>query len=138
MYQEIDLGKIDLNSGPPTKEPDRQYYFMAKCREWAYAFEEKNGRPPLAFIQTFGCQMNAKDSEKLAGVLKQIGFCEGTCEEADLVLYNTCTVRDNANQKVYGHLGYLQALKKKNPHMLIALCGCMMQEPEVVEKIRKT
>lgn len=60
MYQEIDLGKIDLNSGPPTKEPDRQYYFMAKCREWAYAFEEKNGRPPLAFIQTFGCQMNTE------------------------------------------------------------------------------
>ena len=89
-------------------------------------------------INTFGCQMNARDSEKLLGILEQIGFVEADSEEADFVLYNTCTVRDNANQKVYGRLGYLNSLKKKNPEMLIALCGCMMQEQEVVAKIKKS
>ncbi len=137
MYNEIDLDKIDINSEPPTEEPARQYYFMAKCREWVREFEEKHGRRPTACTQTFGCQMNARDSEKLKGILLQAGFEEGD-EEADFVLYNTCTVRDNANQKVYGHLGHLQALKKKNPHMKIGLCGCMMQEPEAVEKIRRS
>lgn len=138
MYQEIDLDKIDINAEPPTKEPARQYYYMAKCRQWVREFEKKNGRLPTASIQTFGCQMNAHDSEKLRGILLQIGFVEWENEECDFVLYNTCTVRDNANQKVYGHLGYLQTLKKKNPPMKIALCGCMMQEKTVVERIRKS
>ncbi len=138
MYNEIDFAKIDLNAEPPTKEPARQYYFMAKCREWTRRFEKENSRPPSACIRTFGCQMNAKDSEKLMGILEQIGFGISEKEEADLVIYNTCTVRDNANQRVYGRLGYLHALKKKNPHMLIGLCGCMIQEPSAVEKIRKS
>ncbi len=138
MYNEIDLDKIDINSEPPEKEPDRQYYFMAKCRKWVKDFEQKNGRLPKAFVLNMGCQMNARDSEKLKGILLQMGMEAAEDETADLVLYNTCTVRDNANQKVYGRLGYLQTLKKKNPHMKIALCGCMMQEPEAVERIRKT
>ncbi len=138
MHNEIDLNKIDLNSEPPTEEPARQYYFMAKCREWVREFERKNGRRPFAFTQTFGCQMNARDSEKLEGVLSMIGFAKADNEEADLVLYNTCTVREHANLKVYGRLGYLKKKKKKNPDMLIALCGCMMQEETVVEKIKKS
>ena len=138
MYNEIDLDAIDTTQEPPTEEPARQYYFMAKCREWVREFERKNGRRPFAFTQTFGCQMNARDSEKLMGILRKTGFQEIGDEKADFVLYNTCTVRENANQKVYGRLGYLNTLKKKNPHMMIALCGCMMQEPEVVEKIRKS
>ncbi len=138
MHQEIDLDKIDINTEPPIEEPARQYYYMAKCREWVREFERKNGRRPTAFTQTFGCQMNARDSEKLQGILEQAGFEEAGDEKADFVLYNTCTVRENANQRVYGRLGYLNTLKKKNPHMLIALCGCMMQEPEVVDKIRKS
>ena len=138
MYNEIDLDQINTNSEPPSEEPARQYYFMAKCREWVQRFEQKNSRPPSACIRTFGCQMNAKDSEKLMGILEQIGFGISEKEESDLVIYNTCTVRDNANQRVYGRLGYLHALKKKNPHMLIGLCGCMIQEPSAVEKIRKS
>ena len=138
MYNEIDLDKIDITAEPPAEEPTRQYFFMAKCREWVRDFERKNGRCPTASIQTFGCQMNARDSEKLMGILRKTGFQEIGDEKADFVLYNTCTVRENANQKVYGRLGYLNTLKKKNPHMMIALCGCMMQEPEVVEKIRKS
>ena len=82
--------------------------------------------------------MNSRDSEKLAGVLERIGYVETEDENADFVIYNTCTVRENANQRVYGRLGYLHSLKKKNPHMMIALCGCMMQEPQVVEKLKKS
>ena len=113
MYQEIDLDQIDLDRKPPTEEPARQYYFMAKCREWVREFERKNGRRPFAFTQTFGCQMNARDSEKLAGILKQTGFQETDIEEADFVIYNTCTVRDNANKRVFGRLGVLNGYKKK-------------------------
>lgn len=138
MYQEIDLDKININADPPIEEPDRQYYYMARCREWVRAFEEKNGRRPCSFIQTFGCQMNARDSEKLRGILRKIGYIEGTEETADLVVYNTCTVRENANTRVYGRLGQMKPRKKKNPHMMIGLCGCMMQEPEVVEKLKKS
>ena len=138
MYNEIDLEKIDLNLAPPTEEPARQYYFMAKCQEWVHRFSEKNNRLPQACVINMGCQMNAKDSEKLAGILKNIGFELIDDEAADLVFYNTCTVRDNANQRMYGRLGLVHSLKKKNPHKKIALCGCMMQEDSVIEKIQKS
>ena len=138
MYNRTDLDKIEFGSAPPAEEPARQYYFMAKCQDWVREFEQKKGRRPTAFIQTFGCQMNARDSEKLLGILEEAGFVQGADENSDFVLYNTCTVRENANLKVYGRLGYLGGLKRKNPDMLIALCGCMMQEPQVVEKIRKS
>lgn len=138
MHNEIDLDKIDLHSEPPLEEPARQYYYMAKCRAWVKAFETKNGRLPRACVKTFGCQMNARDSEKLRGILETVGYELSDQEESDFVLYNTCTVRENANLKVYGRLGYLSGLKKKNPHMVIALCGCMMQEPEVIERLKKS
>lgn len=137
MYNEIDLDKIDISAEPPEEEPARQYYFIAKCREWVKDFEQRNGRLPKFCVTTFGCQMNARDSEKLRGVLREIGFAEEAEDRADFVVYNTCTVRENANTKVYGRLGQLKPRKKKNPHMMIGLCGCMMQEPEVVEKLKK-
>ncbi len=74
MPQEIDLDKIDLHSEPPAKEPDRQYFFMAKCRKYMIELEKKLNRRPTFFVQTFGCQMNARDSEKLAGILCQVGY----------------------------------------------------------------
>ncbi len=138
MHSEIDFGKIELAEAPPAGEPARQQYFMERLREVVEERSRKYGRPLTACIQTFGCQMNAKDSEKLLGILLQAGFTASEDEASDFVLYNTCTVRDNANQRVYGRLGYLNSLKKKNPHMTIALCGCMMQEPSVVEKIKKS
>ena len=95
------------------------------------------GRPLTAACITFGCQMNARDSEKIRGILAEIGFEASDSEDADLVLYNTCTVRDNADRKVYGRLGYLHSLKKKDPDKLIRLCGCMMQEPHVIERLRR-
>ncbi len=139
MYQEIDLDKIDIHADPPLEEPARQYYFMAKCRKWVKGFEQRNGRLPKSCVLNFGCQMNARDSEKLSGILKQIGYILAEEEDsADFCIYNTCTVRDNADQRVYGRLGHLNSLKKKKPSMKIALCGCMMQEPGTVERIRKS
>ena len=122
----------------PDTEPQRQYYFIEKCRQYLLKEEEREGRKLTACIQTFGCQMNARDSEKLAGILEDIGYMMTEDEHADFVLYNTCTVRENANQKVYGHLGALSKLKKKQPSMIIGLCGCMMQEKDEVEKIQKS
>ena len=128
----------DLTKQPPTEEPERQYYFMKKCREIVKKKSEELGRPLTCYLKSFGCQMNARDSEKLEGILKTAGFLPAADEQADFVLYNTCTVRENANHRVYGRLGYLHNLKKKNPDMRIALCGCMMQESAVVEKLKKS
>ncbi len=139
--QEIEeiLEQMDLSQPAPETEPMRQYWFMKKARELVKEQSEKLGRPLTACTTTFGCQMNARDSEKLLGVLEQIGYQEETNEEdADFVIYNTCTVRENANMRVYGRLGQLNRVKKQKPHMLVGLCGCMMQEPEVVEKIKKS
>lgn len=139
MYNEINLDNINLELPPPIEEPARQLYFMGLCKQWITEKKaaEKDFHGTFN-IQTFGCQMNSRDSEKLTGILEAIGFSESDEDHADFVLYNTCTVRENANQRVYGRLGYLGTMKKKNPHMMIALCGCMMQEPEVVEKIKKS
>ena len=136
MYENIDFDNIDLTQNPPQEEPDRQYYYIAKARQYVQEKSRKKGRPLTFCVNTFGCQMNPRDSEKLIGILEQIGYVKKETEDADFVIYNTCTVRENANNKVYGRLGYLHSQKKKNPDMMIGLCGCMMQEPKVVEKIR--
>ncbi len=111
---------------------------LNRATELVSMLKEKLGRVPTACVITFGCQMNARDSEKLTGILIQAGFSIISEESADFVIYNTCTVRDNANQRVYGRLGLCGGYKKKNPHMKIALCGCMMQEPSVIEKIKQS
>ena len=119
-------------------EAQRQLKIMEQCKASISTRIKEAGRPLTYHISTFGCQMNFKDSEKLAGILEEIGYVETETEAADFVLLNTCTVRENANQKVYGHLGILKNYKKKNPHMMIALCGCMMQEELVVEKLKES
>ncbi|HJB15790.1 MAG TPA: tRNA (N6-isopentenyl adenosine(37)-C2)-methylthiotransferase MiaB [Candidatus Blautia excrementipullorum] len=96
------------------------------------------GRPLTYCLVTFGCQMNEKQSEAVAGIMDEIGYHRQESEEADVVIYNTCTVRENANLKVYGRLGHLHSLKDQNPDMKIVLFGCMMQESHVVEKIKKS
>ena len=119
-------------------ETEKQAYYIAKCKEIISNREKEIGRKLKACVATFGCQMNFKDSEKLIGILNEIGYEETEDEHADLVLYNTCTVRENANLKIYGRLGYLSTLKKENSNMIIGLCGCMMQEEHVDEKIKKS
>lgn len=135
---EHNFENIDLSVAPPVEEPLRQYYFIKKAKELLKIESERLGRLVSANVTTFGCQMNSRDSEKLVGILEQVGYEMMESEEADFVIYNTCTVRDNANQRVYGRLGALNSLRKKNPHKKIALCGCMMQEPSVIEKIQKS
>lgn len=99
-------------------------------------FELENNRKKKYFIETYGCQMNEHDSEKLSAMLMQMGFETSPFrDDADLIIFNTCCVRENAELKVYGNLGHLKALKKKKPDLLIVVSGCMMQQPHVVEEI---
>ncbi len=108
---------------------------LARAGELVTEWGERLGRQPTYCVVTFGCQMNERDSEKLSGVLEAAGMARSD-EGADFVLYNTCTVRDSADQRLYGRLGYACGMKKKNPQKKIGLCGCMMQEPAALEKIR--
>ena len=85
----------------PVSEPERQYYFIERARQNLEKMKEAAGRQLTFCVTTFGCQMNARDSEKLVGILEQVGYIEEPDEEkADFVIYNTCTVRENANQRV--------------------------------------
>jgi tRNA-2-methylthio-N6-dimethylallyladenosine synthase len=89
-------------------------------------------------IITYGCQMNVHDSEKIAGMLAQMGYQEATDEkDADLILFNTCCVREHAEQRVYGNIGALRSCKQERPNMLIGICGCMMQQKDTSEYIAK-
>ena len=137
MFNEIDFSKIDTSITPPQDDTERQYYYMAKLAEMVALRERELGRRITYCLQTFGCQMNEKQSEVVAGIMDEIGFKRQETEDADVVIYNTCTVRENANLKVYGRLGKLHSLKKSNPDMKIVLFGCMMQEKQVVDKIQK-
>lgn len=118
---------------------ERQNYYIERCREVLNNIKNTTGKQPTYHVTTFGCQMNARDSEKLMGILEEIGYTEASSEkEADFVIYNTCSVRENANQKLYGHLGSLKKQKEKRPDMLVAICGCMMQQADIVEYIEKS
>ncbi|MBP5151514.1 MAG: MiaB/RimO family radical SAM methylthiotransferase, partial [Lachnospiraceae bacterium] len=120
------------------REEEIQFEYIDKLKLLVEEKKKKLGRPLTCQVTTFGCQMNARDSEKLLGVLKTIGFEETDRDDADFVIYNTCTVRDNADQRVYGRLGALKPFKKNNREMKIALCGCMTQEKSVIEKLKKS
>lgn len=122
------------NDGEETR---RQLMYIDKLILLTEELNKKIGHTPKACVTTFGCQMNARDSEKLLGILIKAGWLETNEEkEADFVLYNTCSVRDNANQRVYGRLGTLKGYKKSNPNLRIGLCGCMMQEESVISKLQ--
>lgn len=133
-----EIKNIDITLPPPQEEPERQYYFIKKMQHWMEEKKAEKGRELTCCVNTFGCQMNARDSEKIIGILMTIGYKVVEDEDADLVIFNTCTVRENANLKVYGRLGQLKKYKNKNPEMITMLCGCMMQEESVVEKIKKS
>lgn len=135
---QTDAEYVREDASPPYEEPERQYFFMEKCSEILKEKKKELGRDLTCAVITFGCQMNFHDSEKIIAILKQIGYVITDSEDADFVLYNTCTVRENANERVYGRLGQLKAKKKNNPDSIIALCGCMMQEEHVIKKIRES
>jgi len=122
----------EVNTSPALPAAER-------CRELVREREAAMGRPLRAAVVTFGCQMNARDSEKLKGVLKDAGY-ELTEDEdaADLIIFNTCTVRDSADKHMYGRLGNLVGSSRKRKDRIVGICGCMMQSEEAVAKVKKS
>ncbi|MBQ2953122.1 MAG: tRNA (N6-isopentenyl adenosine(37)-C2)-methylthiotransferase MiaB [Clostridia bacterium] len=109
---------------------------LAQQRAFAALVSAMENRPRSYHVVTYGCQMNAHDSEKLSGMLADMGMTEApTREEADFVIFNTCCVRDNAERRALGNVTWLKEVRKKNPNLIIAVCGCMIQQPGMAEKI---
>jgi len=115
-----------------------QRRFMSLIRGQNDAFFVETGTRRAAFVHSYGCQQNAVDGERFAGMLRECGYeLVGDPNAADLVVYNTCAVRENAEDRVFGNTGALLASKRKNPDKIICLCGCMIQQPASAEKIKK-
>lgn len=116
-----------------------QNQFMEKAAEFNEEYFLKNKRRRTYHSVVYGCQMNAHDSEKIIGMLESMGYAPSDDEtNADLVIYNTCCIRENAENKLYGHLGILKNIKSENKELKIILCGCMMQQDSVIEKIKQS
>ena len=97
------------------------------------------GPQPMAFVHTYGCQQNVADGEKIKGQLEEMGFgFTDDVNEADFILFNTCAIREHAEDRVFGNVGALKNVKRRHPSVLIALCGCMMEQEHVAERIRKS
>ncbi|HNX15233.1 MAG TPA: tRNA (N6-isopentenyl adenosine(37)-C2)-methylthiotransferase MiaB [Oscillospiraceae bacterium] len=119
-------------------EISAQRRFMALLKSRNDAFFVETGLRRLAFVHSYGCQQNAVDGERISGMLAECGYVfTDDPKAADLVVYNTCAVRENAEDRVFGNTGALLASKRKNPDKIICLCGCMIQQPESAEKIKK-
>ena len=119
----------------PEEQTLRQRDFERKIRE----LHAQRGKSVRALVDTFGCQQNVADSQHIMGMLEAMGCTFVTApEDADIVVLNTCAIRDHAEKRVYGTLGALTHTKKANPEQLICLCGCMAQRPEVAEKVRQS
>ena len=119
----------------PQADVERQLDFCEKIADITATWGEK----PLAHIMTYGCQQNEADSERLRGYLERMGYgFTDNAEDARIIVINTCAIREHAEQRVLGNVGALVHLKRKNPDLLICLCGCMMQEPTRVEEIKKS
>ena len=124
-----------MSTRPPVHVPEAE---MAAQRDSMRRIAEMPHRPQTYHVVTYGCQMNAHDSEKLAGMLEQMGLTAAPDrEEADFVIFNTCCVRDNAERRALGNVTWLKEIRKVRPEMMIAVCGCMIQEPGMAERILK-
>ena len=119
------------------EELKKQLPFYDKVRQ---RYEEiKPESPPLACIRTFGCQQNVADSERIKGMLAQMGFgFTEEVEEADFILFNTCAVREHACDRVFGNVGALKHIKRRKPHVIISVCGCMVQQPHAAERLKES
>jgi len=117
----------------------RNEEIIQRIKEKNREIYETSGKQLHVMTITYGCQMNEHDSENLKGMLLEMGYLEvNTYEEADLIIFNTCCVRENAELKVFGNLGHIKKIKEKKPDLILAVCGCMMQQPHIVEQIKKT
>ena len=115
----------------------QQAAYMADVRERMKT--RARGDKPLAFVRTYGCQQNVADGEKIKGLLAEMGFSftDGP-EEADLILFNTCAVREHAEDRVFGNVGALKHIKKRHPSVVIAVCGCMTEQEQVAQRLKKS
>ena len=115
---------------------------IARQRAYCQEIKQMNAplpTPPLAFVDTYGCQQNEADSERLRGYLAEMGYAFTQDEEqAAVIVINTCAVREHAELRVLGNVGALTHTKRRNPNQIICLCGCMVQEPHMAEKIRQS
>ena len=120
-------------------DASKKEYAKQQLVQFSAQFSENFGKSPLAFVHSFGCQQNVSDGEKIKGQLSDIGFgFTDDYQQAQLILFNTCAVRENAEDKVFGTLGDLKHFKEQNPDTVIAVCGCMAQQKHVAEKIKST
>lgn len=119
------------------KELDEQKAFSGKAK--AIILQRFGSLTPKAFVHTYGCQGNVADSEHIKGMLIEMGYemCDDV-NEADFILYNTCAIREHAEDRVFGNVGAIKKLKKEKPTLIIALCGCMMQQEHIAEKIKNS
>ena len=114
-------------------------YSKAKLIGFCAQYFSQNGQAPLAYVHSFGCQQNVSDGEKLKGQLADIGFgFTNEQTQAQLIIFNTCAVRENAEDKVFGTLGDLKHFKEQNPETIIGVCGCMAQQKHIADKIKST
>ncbi len=114
---------------------NRQMDFCTQVAE----LHKQNNQTPLAFVDTYGCQQNEADSERLRGYLRQMGYgFTHSEEEAQIIIINTCAIREHAEQRVLGNVGALVHVKRRHPEQIICLCGCMMQQPHMAEKIKQS
>lgn len=119
---------------PTNNISDNQLEYMKLIAEIMEV--RKRGQKPLAFVRTYGCQQNVADSERIKGMLAQSGFdFVDAPDDADFILFNTCAVREHAEDRVFGNVGALKSLKRRHPQILIALCGCMMEQKHIAERI---
>ena len=118
-------------------EDIKQKYIAGSMEEYMQLVAEimcvrARGKRPLAYVRTYGCQQNVADSEKIRGMLAKMGYTfTETPQDADFIIFNTCAVREHAEDRVFGNVGALKAIKQKHPSVLIALCGCMMEQPHI-------
>ena len=127
----------EILENAPANEPERQFYFIEQIKA-LLDVKKGEGYEAKAMVTVIGCQMSAKDGEKLQGILQEAGYSiTEKEEEADVILFTTCTVRENANQKLYGRIGQLKHLYQRNKDLIIGITGCMMQEKDEVETIQK-
>ena len=118
--------------------PEQLRRQQAFCQE-IRAYWAQQGRTPTAFVDTYGCQQNEADSERIRGMLEQCGYeLQAGAEGADAVVFNTCAVREHAEQRVFGNVGALVHTKRRHPEQKIFLCGCMMGQPQAAERIRNS
>lgn len=103
------------------------------------ALAAQDGRPRTAFVRSYGCQLNFLDGDKITGLLLEMGYGRAdSAEEADVIIFNTCAVRENAEDRVFGNIGFAKHIKEKRPDVIIGLCGCMAQQEHIAEKIKKS